>query len=536
MMFIELIKKDIQVKNEVTSKAKWSKVLSILAKLVLIGCFIALECFIFTSLDKKITEYSSYGTLDFLILILFITMIVDIFAGMVKARKLLFNKSDNEVILPLPISNGEIVFSKILYVFLNEILTHLVISVPILICFGARRLFIPYFYVFCIVYPILISLFSIGIVLIFAVIYEFIYKLIKTSDLIQFIIACTLVIGLCFAYQIVLTLFMNALDDSSIGGVFSSDFINSLHNLIKVFVPVYYLLVSVIEGTAVFSNVCIYLGSVLLSLTIGSLLASSVFAKLSKNSVDFSLKKKKEKKTKIMSPFKAMLKKEWNLLFKDSAYTFSYTSLLIMCPFLAYVVISTLNSILYSKLNIFLSFYPELINGINIGLILLFSSVINASGSLSISKEKRGILLIKSIPVSPFVQILAKLIIPTLLSSISLIITLIVLFASSSISSIAFFVSLLIGLCLILFSNIFGIYFDMHDRSEAKIKLSSLNAILSLALPLFILFLHLLMTFNSVSSLYIYLVICGFSLLLLLPCFIRFKTRLVNAFNRMEVN
>ena len=208
-MIIELVRKERIFRQEAKSKSKVANVFPYIFKFVFIALCIALECFIFYSVNQKIEKYSEYGTFDFLVLFLFVIMLVDIVGAIVKARNVLFNQYDNQILFPLPVSVGEIIFSKIVYIFLNEVLTHLIISTPILITYGALNTQIPYFYVFSLIYPILISLFSIGVVLILVVPYQFFYKVIKLSDIAQFVLGTGLMIALCFAYQYVLNLFLN---------------------------------------------------------------------------------------------------------------------------------------------------------------------------------------------------------------------------------------------------------------------------------------------------------------------------------------
>ena len=99
-----------------TGKKKISRLaLNWLFKAVFAGLFIALECFIYLELDKKIEKYSSYGTFDFLVFFIFIMFIIAIGSSLFMARKALFNKDDASIMLVLPVSNEEIIFSKIIY-------------------------------------------------------------------------------------------------------------------------------------------------------------------------------------------------------------------------------------------------------------------------------------------------------------------------------------------------------------------------------------------------------------------------------------
>ncbi len=535
-MVLELIRKEFKNEREVNYSSKGVTWLKTIFKLLFIACFIALEVYVFLSIDKKIVQYSSYGTYDFLVLFLFVMCLISIISSIIKARKTLFNQSDVRVLLPLPISENTIVFSKIGYIYIKEVILNLIISTPILITFGATRNYMPYFYIFSVLYPFIVCLFNIGVALILVVPYEFIYKLIKQSDLVQFILASCLVIGLCFAYQVVLNMFLIALSDSSIGGVFSDEFISNLHNSTKFLQPINACLDPLINDKNKVSNICLFLGLIMVVLAVGSILSTYFYTKLNKSNIDISIKKNKVKEIKVMPPFKALLTKELSILFKDSTYVFSYTSLLIMAPFLSFVVVSSLNTILYSNLKTFMSLFPELVNGINITLILLFSSVINASNSLSISREGKSIQIVKYIPIDVKKQLCAKLMIPTLLSSLSLLISLLTLIISKNISISCFFSSLVIGLILIIFTNFFGLYLDILDKGNSRNKISYLNSLITLLFPIILLFIHILLGFTSLKSYWYYVIEVSISLLLLIPLIVIVaKKSYEKAFYRMEI-
>ena len=208
-----------------------------------------------------------------------------------------------------------------------------------------------------------------------------------------------------------------------------------------------------------------------------------------------------------------------------------------MAPFLSFVVISSLNEIIFTNLKMFSIYYPELINGLNIVLVLLFLSVINSSATQSMSREGKAIQIVKYIPVSLQKQILAKIMIPMFLSFLSLIVTSLILLISGSVSFVVFIVTIIIGGILIVVSNIFGIEWDMHDKSASKVKLNSLNTVLALGFPCFILLIHLILSFFTTLPGYaLYLIELSVALILLICCLLRIKKRFSKAFLAMEVH
>lgn len=537
-MFLELLRKEF---IETKSREKKSKVGSIISyslyAILLIG-IVALECFIVLSLDKKIQAYSSFGSFDFLVLVLMILMFTSALFAMLKARKIIFSSDDNNITTRLPISSSTIILAKVTYVYISTFLFNFLTAVPILICYGATRHFIPYYYVYSILYPIIISFFATGISLIFTIIYQYVYSFVKKSDIAQFVVASVLMILLCYVYKTVLDMFLTALNDSSIGGMFSMSFVQGLHKMRRFCFPTFYMLEPVIEQKQIASGILITIGSIMISLILGISLISLVYLKFIKKENSNTVKSVKNTSTKLVSPFVALLKKEMSLLFKDETNVFSYTSLLILCPFLTYAVISSLNAIIYDNLRFYASYFPELISGINLALVLLFIGVINASASSSISREKKALLVMKTIPLSLDQQIIAKTLVPVILSSISLFITDLVLFITKEITTSVFFTSLIIAVIGNVFYNLFGLYSEMKDRrATRKMKMSVVLDILPIAIPLLLfLVLFLLSIFTKISGSLIYVILVFISLLIYVPLFLVAFFDRRNAFDQMEVS
>lgn len=536
-MFVELLYKEFLLEVEGENRSPAYRVLSNLLKLLVYAGLIALLCYVYIALDNKIEAYSSYGAYDFLILFLGILFVFGVLGTTVKARKIIFDKMDRQLLLPLPLSGDEIISAKFAYLAIKAAFLQLFTAVPLLICYGALRGEMVQYYVFCLLYAPFISFSITGVALVLVVPYQFIYKLIKMSDVAQFVVASILVVALCFAYRYVLNVFLTALNDSSIGGVFSDDFINGLHGIVEYVLPIANFTNAVVREVSVVSNVCWFLGISVLVSFIGYSISAFFYNRLMKREFNPAVKKDKQKKLKVDKPFKALLKKEFDLLFREGTYAFSYTSLLIMEPFLAFVVISSLNDIIYDNLKFYAVYFPELISGINLTLILLFSSVIGASAALSITREERSVIIMKYIPQPPFRQILAKITVPTILSFASLLITVSVLFGVGLISFYVFLVGIAIGAIMIVFENFLGIYADMDSLSAKKGRLRPFAAIYSVGWPLMIVIAHFAMSVYAKFPAYqIYLIEIGASLLWLLFVFIRPKYRLQRAFERMEVN
>ena len=195
-----------------------------------------------------------------------------------------------------------------------------------------------------------------------------------------------------------------------------------------------------------------------------------------------------------------------------------------MQPFFTYLVISSLTSLLYVNMEMLLTYYPELINALNITLILLFSSVIASQSMDALKREGKGLIVSKTIPISPIYQCLIKILIPSCISSLSLIISLITLISSNNISLNVFFISLFLGLVFIISLNLIGLYDNIRIlKSRNPSSKSSLSSIYGLALPLILAFIHFALTFLKVKAWEIYLIESALFSALLITLILFFK-------------
>ncbi|MGM9813801.1 MAG: hypothetical protein ACI32C_02735 [Candidatus Enteromonas sp.] len=535
-MIIELIRKEyLQGRNRVSDKL-YVNILFLLAKALFYSLFVALEVFLFVTLDKKINEYSSEGSFDFLLLLCFIIFLISVVFGLMKARKSFFDQSDLRVICPLPIQSGDIVVAKVIYVYFEIAFANLFAATPLLITYGALNGYIPYYYIFSALYPFFIAFFGIGAVMLLVSPFQYLYGLVQKSDLLQLGLGALLMIALCFAYQYVLELFLVALSDSSLGGVFSPGFIDGIHNVAKYLFPTSMFLNAVVKAYNILPGLLISIGSTLVVLIAGYFVASASYAKLNQANAIENRKRKetKQKERKLRSTSKALLKKEFDIIFRDSSNIFSYSALLIMLPFLSFVVITSLNKIAYQNLKMLVLHMSELVNGINIVLILLFFCAINLSASFAMSREGKNLVIVKTIPVKPLRQIMIKISIPSIFSAASLLFTSLLLLATSTIDFKTCLIASLIGILLIVSSNFLGVYLDMYDLSDSKFKLKWLAGAYAFLLPLFILALHLIMSFSFVPYWAIYLVEVGIVLALSLGIVAFVSLKAKRAFRRME--
>lgn len=423
---LTLIAKDFKLLFASKGNTK-KKLLSALATLVMVAIVIAIELFIFTMILEKLQHFNK-ASLPFLTLFLFIISCLMILFNTVRANQLFFNPKDMEQLVRRPVTNGQIVASKLLFLFLSHYVMTMLLVYPVLISYGILIGKSVSFYYLGIFYPVLSFLFEGGVALILVYPYKLVTDFLKKHMLVQFIAALLLMIGGCTVYHRILGLFMELVVNDNINLLFTKSSIEELIALRNYLVPINFLTDAFFDSwtARLVFYVCIAGGIFILGVAI----IVFSFAYLRSVSLNSAVAKTKER-LKITTPTVALIKKEIFLLFKDSNNILSFTGLLVVQPLLVYIVIDSINSVLYSgAFAYYMVALPELVPLIDVLIIMLFTLIINQGANEYIQMEKGNVRVMKTIPISPAKQLTVKVLVPFVLSTVSLLVTIIVLVAT----------------------------------------------------------------------------------------------------------
>lgn len=485
MNLLQLIRKEFIVRFRRVNSSRASSTLALLGSVAGAILIVALVSVFTYFLDRKVLsiagESSGYLTVLFLaILAAFIC-----FDGALKMRRSLFSLEDRNNVFTLPFKSSAIVLSKAIFIWIYEVGECLLLSLPILIIYGINRGEPWGFYavglVYCLVIPFVIS----GISFLVACLFQFFYRLIKNLKWVQFLLASAVVVGLCFLYGFFLRLFLAALNqESGTDGGIPKSFIDGLKGVISYLYPVFGFMDAWLFHERMFVDILVLvLMGILLPLA-GFYLCLAYYRRWDASARGWGAARGK---IRVYPPFLNLVRKEMSLIFQDSASVFSYTSLLIMMPFLSYVVISSFNSIMSRNMSVVVSYFPALMPAVDVTMVLLFISIIDSSASLSLAREERALSVYKSLPVTPGQTIISKILVPSVLSSVSLILSCGVLGGLKELSIGSTFTALAAGLVLIVAENVLGIELDAHDRGEGKVRLSFLATVSALLVPFLVL-------------------------------------------------
>lgn len=455
-------------------------ILKFLSVIIFLGCFIAIEVFLFTQILNKISKFNNASN-AFLCLFLSIVSILIIVSNLVRASKLFFDEKDIEQLSNKPVSNGKIITSKMIFLFLNHYATSAVFVFPLLIAYGKRFSRTLMFYYGGIFYPVVSFLSEMGIALILVYPYYIIKKYLKKNIILRYVLAFAALFVGSYLYSKVLGLFVNMVASNSINSLFTTDNINQIISLRKYQFPT-----NLLTSVFVEKNKLALLPLLLISSGIFALGCSiTIFAYRYVCNFTISFKNKaKERKYKVSSVTLALIKKELTILTKNTNYTLSFVGLLVVQPFLAYLVINAINTTFTNGiLGYYLTLFPNFIPLLDILLLMLFTSIIGQGASLYISMEKKTIKVIKTIPVDCKKQMKIKLWIPLILSFSSFVITILVLLISKIITFTTFiFGFVLVTLLLVIYCYV-SLIEELSIRHHKR-RSTTKSTLVAYALPL----------------------------------------------------
>ena len=505
-------------------------VASIFISLLAFACLVAVEYIVFTLLLKKLQTYAQ-ATMPFLTVFLTLVSAVMIFTNMSRANKLFFDKTDVEQLIKRPITNFQIVSSKIIFLFFSHYLTTLLLVYPLAIAYGSLHARPAIFYYQIFFYPILSFCFEAGVALIFVYPFRTIVEFLKKHIYLQFIVAIFFMAIGCYIYGEVLSFFMNLVVNNDVGSIFTKSSIQALSNLRQYLIPVNFFadIFFASRSGYLFPCICIVLGVFSIGTTI------VVFAFNYFRSTTFSQKKKKERPMKVLSVKRALLKKELILLFKDSGNVFSFTGLLIVQPFLLYNVISSMNLVFSSGVfSYYILALPELIPLMDALLVMLFTVIINQGANEYVQAEKANVRLMKTIPVSPTLQILLKVVVPFSLSFLSLFVSVIVLMTTGALTFVTGCFALILSTLLLAIFDVVSLNEEMAIRNT-KPRSSLLSSFYSYALPILYFAVAILSCNAGLSLTVAFLVGMVVLILISVPYFYNIQQKVATKFLDLEL-
>lgn len=530
---LSLIAKDFKLLFQGNYTNKLGKLLSIVFTIVIGVLLIVIETYVFRAIFVKIKDVKDASLAYFSVFLFIVSTLLTVFA-IVICKRLFFNKNDSVKLQSLPISNFKLVVSKLFFLFITMYFVNLVFNLPLFITYGAINNVLFFFYFKAIFYPLLLFFFQAGVALLLVYPYKLLSDILDKYIIAKIIVYLVIAFVLTILYSQVLDIFINIVVNNNVNSLFTVEAMNTTKTLAKYMIPVNFLLEGFVSNDVAMLFLAIgislaifFIGVVVTSVLHRRFLQNVVYKKEKPNA--------KEIEVKSIGPTKALIKKEFILLFRNSSFLISFITLLMAEPLISYLVIRSLNAVfLKGSISYYLIAFPNIIPNFDILMMMLISVIIYHGVNNYISSENKSLRLMKSIPVSPFTQLSIKVVIPLSLSSAFIIISYLVLGFTKTLAWVALLYGLLLTLTLLISVSFVSLYEELSlKRNQEK------NALLSNAytygIPLLFLGTAILFGYLGMNSHLIYATEFVLILLSFVPFVIHFNKRITDKFYDLEV-
>lgn len=526
---LNLLAKDFKLLfGKKTSKSK--QIISLLLTLIFVGSFVGIEVFLYSMILKKI-DTTKDASIAFTCLFLFIVSIIVIISSIVSANKLFFNEKDIEQLSVHPVDEIQIIFSKLIFLFLTHYALCFITTFPLFISYGIIYDKSMMFYYLGVFYPILTFFFEVGVALIFVYPFWLLKNYLNKHILTRFIVIGVVLFVLCFVYTRVLNLFVEIV----VGGSFNSILaqVPKLVDLQKYMFPTNFATLAMFSEIRryFFPYIAISLGVFMF----GCAIAIIAFNYVRNISISRKMREVKDKELKQTSVVKALIKKELKMLTKNSGYSFSFLGLLLVQPLLAYLVIKALNTIFTTGVfAYYISVVPNFLPLLDVLMLMFFSVIISQGANQYIQMEKNTIKVMKTIPVKFKKQLAIKVLIPFVLSFASFFITICILFITKTISFVTFIFGILLVTLLLVIYDLVSLKEELSIRNH-KPRSTFTSNMYAYLIPIIYFGVTAILSFFSMNLVVAFMIGFGVLTLILIPYVIYLQKKMNSLFMDLDV-
>ncbi len=503
------------------------KAMSILLFLIALVALVVLETLLYVNILKRISSFDG-APIAFTTLFLFVISLLIIVISLFSERKLFYEEKDREKMAIYPLPSEMVIASKLIILFFTNYLLTLALTFPLFVAYGQNIDALPSFYFLSLFYPFLTFFFEAGVSLLLLAPFNCLLSFLKKHRFIEYVLASFLLAAACYGYGKLLLLFLDLIGENSLSRLFSASSIAFLSEARKYFIIVTYLADAYFLDSI--SSLLFAFGFSIPVFVLGLILTVILYRG--------NLKKETEKKEKgrkhvyrKRSLLSALIKKECIIFFRNGDNLFSFSSLLLIAPYLLYLIVLALNTIFTSGMvGYYVGFIKEFVPAVDIAVISLFAITVISGGDDYIEREGSSIKVIKSSPIKPSLVVMVKIMIPLSLSFISILLSLLLSYFLKTIPLSTFLLSLLFSSSVLLSYSIVSFFSELSNKGKA----GKIVVYLYEAIPLLILVYMVITSAYGLSSLFIYLTSGVFSLLLTIILLILFLKKQESMFLSLE--
>ena len=343
-----------------------------------------------------------------------------------KMRSTLTRTSDTPIFLRLPVKNGTIFRAKFTALLLWTYVAAFLLIVPINLIFyftlGAGTDFL----IRTLLVYLLLPMVSFLIATILILPYMVIIKFLSTRYFLSFVALSVLVVGAFFIYSEILGILRELFETGSISFLFSNDFVDFLM-MAKLYTYPANSLAAVQMGVDMQISLIITISVAVVALLVAFFVTGGLYHLVLYRNRDGKKIRKKYSFGFQRRVTSSLIRKEFITVYREPKYLFSYFAIAFAMPFMIYCSYTLFETLVLNALGLRLEFALALI------VVLVFSILTNTFCATNITRDGKSALKAKSFPVKASKLLFSKVIFCSIISSLSVIASVLLLYFSSAI-------------------------------------------------------------------------------------------------------
>lgn len=434
----------VLLKKQVTEKLSYFKrdkkhvdIVGVLLTFVMTAFIMYIVIKVFGTFVAKYSEIRLHGVRDvrarqyeIMTFVYEFVFIVDVLGGVLQINRAIFESDDRIVMQSLPIKASDVLFSKILFIYIKQVVSALIILIPFIAVFASVTGKDAGYVVPGLFAGFIIPVMSLAVSSILAMPYYYVKKFFS-SKYVCMLIGVTLILFVFFwCYANVLDFLKTLMSTGEIKYFFSEKTMTKIISVTQKLAPANFI-ASVTLKMSVGKNIGIIVSITIATGIIGVLVTSLLYGRAIKtrpttNAIMIFAKKSAGKE---LPPFLSLLKKEFNLVLFTPDYAVQYFTVAAIMPLMSYFCMSIGKSFLSSL--VFVQNDFELA----IFLTVLFGALTNTFCATNVSRDGKSFYVEKTLPLSINEILGAKIVLSFFVSALSVGITAIVFLAKKYVSA-----------------------------------------------------------------------------------------------------
>ena len=437
--------------------------------------------------------------MEFVVLTIFVLVIslLTIIEGIYKSGSLLFNCKDDNLLLSLPIKKSMVLFIRVFKFYIFELLYNSLFLLPSMICYAIHVHPDAMFYFVSIIGLLLFPIIPILISCLIGTVITYIASKFKGKNIAQTVLTVGLILVIMyFSYNTENLLSNLAKNASSV-----NDFITKLYYPAGAYIE----LITKFDALKLLEFVAI---NIALFVVVIMLVGRLYFNINSSSKAVKTRKTRKEYKIKTLSPTKSIIKKELSRFINSPVFiTNAGFGLVLFILGCIYMVVKFDNlSDTFAKggipmpMDVIKTYLPLVLYGF-----VCFSSFMTSITSSMISLEGKSINLLKSLPVSPYRIVKAKVLTALLVMIPCFIIGDLIVFIRFKFDLASIILILIASVVMPLIAEIIGIlvnlkYPKMDAKNDTEVVKQSMSSAISVFIGMAIIGLTIFLLYKAVIA------------------------------------